>query len=98
MCWDRLVPFAKAYSGLTDAEMAQVDSIIDKTTRESFGPLRSIEPTLLFELGFQKIFQSSRHKTGIAVRFPGMLRWRQDKPVAEADTLQMLAAFLPDGA
>jgi len=93
-----LVPFAKAYSGLTDAEMAQVDAIIRKTTRESFGPVRSVEPTLLFELGFEGISRSSRHKSGIAVRFPRMLRWRQDKPVAEADTLQTLAALLPDGA
>jgi DNA ligase 1 len=92
-----LVPFAKAYSGLTDAEMAQVDVIIRKTTRESFGPVRSVEPTLLFELGFEGISRSSRHKSGIAVRFPRMLRWRQDKPVAEADTLQTLAALLPDG-
>ena len=68
-----LVPFAKAYSGLTDAEMAQVDSIIRKTTRESFGPVRSVEPTLLFELGFEGISRSSRHKSGIAVRFPRML-------------------------
>ena len=93
-----LVPFAKAYSGLTDAEMAQVDSIIRKTTRESFGPVRSVEPTLLFELGFEGISRSSRHKSGIAVRFPRMLRWRQDKPVTEADTLQTLTALLPDGA
>jgi DNA ligase-1 len=93
-----LVPFAKAYSGLTDAEMAQVDSIIRKTTRESFGPVRSVEPTLLFELGFEGISRSSRHKSGIAVRFPRMLRWRQDKPIIEADTLQTLAALLPDGA
>ena len=92
-----LVPFAKAYSGLTDAEMAQVDAIIRKTTRESFGPVRSVEPTLLFELGFEGISRSSRHKSGIAVRFPRMLRWRQDKPVAEADTLQTLAALLPEG-
>jgi DNA ligase-1 len=93
-----LVPFAKAYSGLTDAEMAQVDAIIRKTTRESFGPVRSVEPTLLFELGFEGIARSSRHKSGLAVRFPRMLRWRQDKPVTEADTLQTLAALLPDGA
>lgn len=91
----QLVPFAKAYSGLTDAEMAQVDAIIRKTTRESFGPVRSVEPTLVFELGFEGIARSPRHKSGIAVRFPRMLRWRHDKPVAEADTLATLAALLP---
>ena len=90
-----LVPFAKAYSGLTDAEMARVDAIIRKTTVESFGPVRSVRPTLVFELGFEGIARSSRHKSGIAVRFPRMLRWREDKPVEEADTLQTLAALLP---
>ena len=91
----QLVPFAKAYSGLTDAEIAQVDAIIRKTTRESFGPVRSVDATLVFELGFEGIAKSPRHKSGIAVRFPRMLRWRQDKPAAEADTLQTLMALLP---
>lgn len=90
-----LVPFAKAYSGLTDAEMAKVDAIVRKTTRESFGPVRSLHATQVFELGFEGIARSPRHKSGIAVRFPRMLRWRQDKPVGEADTLQTLAALLP---
>ena len=90
-----LVPFAKAYSGLTDAEIAQVDAIVRKTTRESFGPVRSLDATQVFELGFEGIARSPRHKSGIAVRFPRMLRWRRDKPVAEADTLQTLAALLP---
>ena len=89
-----LVPFAKAYSGLTDAEMAQVDAIIRKTTVETFGPVRSVRPTLVFELGFEGIARSPRHKSGLAVRFPRMLRWREDKPVSEADTLQTLAALL----
>ncbi|KQT36316.1 ATP-dependent DNA ligase [Methylophilus sp. Leaf414] len=91
----KLVPFAKAYSGLTDAEMREVDAIIRKTTVEKFGPVRSVKPTLVFELGFEGISLSGRHKSGIAVRFPRMLRWRQDKPVAEADTLQTLQALLP---
>ncbi|MFL9665621.1 ATP-dependent DNA ligase [Variovorax sp. AB1(2024)] len=91
----RLVPFAKAYSGLTDAEMARVDAIIRKTTVETFGPVKSVKPTLVFELGFEGIARSTRHKSGIAVRFPRMLRWREDKPVEEADTLQTLAALLP---
>ncbi len=91
----KLVPFAKAYSGLTDIEMARVDAVIRKTTIESFGPVRSVRPTLVFELGFEGIARSARHKSGIAVRFPRMLRWREDKPVAQADTLQTLAALLP---
>lgn len=90
----RLVPFAKAYSGLSDAEMKRVDAIIRKTTVESFGPVRSVTPTLVFELGFEGIAASPRHKSGIAVRFPRMLRWREDKPVAEADSLDSLRALL----
>ena len=91
----KLVPFAKAYSGLTDAEMREVDVIIRKTTVEKFGPVRSVKPTLVFELGFEGISLSTRHKSGIAVRFPRMLRWRQDKPLNEADTLESLRALLP---
>ena len=91
----KLVPFAKAYSGLTDTEMRQVDAIIRKTTIEKFGPVRSVTPTLVFELGFEGISRSARHKSGIAVRFPRMLRWRQDKPLNEADTLASLRALLP---
>ncbi|RZL56256.1 MAG: ATP-dependent DNA ligase [Variovorax sp.] len=94
----KLVPFAKAYSGLTDVEMGRVDAVIRKTTIESFGPVRSVKPTLVFELGFEGIAKSPRHKSGIAVRFPRMLRWREDKPVEEADTLETLAALLPSTA
>lgn len=90
----KLVPFAKAYSGLTDEEMRKVDAIIRKTTVEKFGPVRSVTPTLVFELGFEGIAASSRHKSGIAVRFPRMLRWRLDKPVDEADTLDTLKELL----
>lgn len=93
----KLVPFAKAYSGLTDDEMRQVDAIVRKTTVEKFGPMRSVTPTMVFELGFEGIALSSRHKSGIAVRFPRMLRWRRDKPLAEADTLDTLRALLPRG-
>ncbi|GGJ79480.1 ATP-dependent DNA ligase [Pseudomonas matsuisoli] len=89
-----LVPFAKAYSGLTDEEMRKVDAIVRKTTVEKFGPVRSVTPTLVFELGFEGIALSKRHKSGIAVRFPRMLRWRQDKPVEEADTLANLQDLL----
>jgi len=89
-----LVPFAKAYSGLTDEEMRKVDAIIRKTTVEKFGPVRSVTPSLVFELGFEGIALSKRHKSGIAVRFPRMLRWRHDKPVAEADSLSTLQDLL----
>jgi DNA ligase-1 len=90
----RLVPFAKAYSGLTDAEIRQVDATIRKTTVEKFGPVRSVKPTMVFELGFEGIALSSRHKAGIAVRFPRILRRRDDKPVEEADTLDTLKGLL----
>jgi DNA ligase-1 len=90
-----LAPFAKAYSGLTDEEMRDVDAIIRRTTVESFGPVRRVTPTLVFEIGFEGIALSKRHKSGVATRFPRMLRWRRDKPVAEADTLADLRALLP---
>ncbi|MCH2242133.1 MAG: ATP-dependent DNA ligase [Aquabacterium sp.] len=90
----RLVPFAKAYSGLTDEEMARVDQRIRQTVTEKFGPVRAVTPTLVVELGFEGIQASPRHKSGIAVRFPRMLRLRWDKPVEEADTLQSLQALL----
>ena len=94
----RLVPFAKAYSGLTDEEMRQVDQRIRQTTTEKFGPVRSVTPTLVVELGFEGIQASPRHKSGIAVRFPRMLRLRWDKPVDEADTLQTLRDFIAESA
>ncbi|VVP73713.1 DNA ligase [Pseudomonas fluorescens] len=89
-----LVPFAKAYSGLTDEEMRKVDNIVRKTTVEKFGPVISVKPSLVFELGFEGIALSKRHKSGIAVRFPRMLRWRQDKTVEEADNLATLQDLL----
>ena len=90
----QLVPFAKAYSGLTDEEFRQVDAIIRKNTIEKFGPVRSVKPSLVFELGFEGINRSTRHKSGIAVRFPRMLRIRHDKPVHEADSLEQLETLL----
>ncbi len=90
----KLVPFAKAYSGLTDAEIAQVDNAIRKTTVEKFGPVRSVKPTMVFEIGFEGIALSSRHKAGIAVRFPRILRRRDDKTVDDADTLDTLKGLL----
>ncbi|MBD8235281.1 ATP-dependent DNA ligase [Pseudomonas fluorescens] len=89
-----LVPFAKAYSGLTDEEMRKVDAIVRKTTVEKFGPVSSVTPSMVFELGFEGIALSKRHKSGIAVRFPRMLRWRQDKTVDEADNLATLQDLL----
>ncbi|HEX6707023.1 MAG TPA: ATP-dependent DNA ligase [Albitalea sp.] len=90
----QLVPFAKAYSGLTDDEFREVDRVIRQTTLEKFGPVRSVRPTLMFELGFEGINRSGRHKSGIAVRFPRMLRMRTEKPLHEADTLQTLESLL----
>jgi DNA ligase-1 len=90
----QLVAFAKAYSGLTDEEFKQIDSVIRKTTLEKFGPVRSVKPTLVFELGFEGINLSPRHKSGIAVRFPRMLRIRTDKPLNEANTLDDLKSLL----
>ncbi len=89
-----LVPFAKAYSGLTDEEFKRIDRVIRATTIEKFGPVRTVEPTLVFELGFEGIQRSARHKSGIAVRFPRMLRIRDDKPLHEADTLDTLRALI----
>ncbi|MGQ7858714.1 ATP-dependent DNA ligase [Pseudomonas sp. 32A] len=89
-----LVPFAKAYSGLTDEEMRKVDAIVRKTTVEKFGPVSSVTPSMVFELGFEGIALSKRHKSGIAVRFPRMLRWRQDKSVDDADSLATLQDLL----
>jgi DNA ligase-1 len=90
----KLVPFAKAYSGLTDAEIASVDAVIRKTTIEKFGPVRSVKPSMVFEIGFEGIAASSRHKAGIAVRFPRILRRRDDKRVEDADTLDSLKGLL----
>ncbi|MBE9076204.1 ATP-dependent DNA ligase [Romeria aff. gracilis LEGE 07310] len=89
-----LVPFAKAYSGLDNAEIEVLDRWIRRHTKERFGPVRSVEPTQVFEIGFEGISESKRHKSGISVRFPRILRWRQDKPMAEADTLESAIALL----
>jgi DNA ligase-1 len=90
----QLVAFAKAYSGLTDEEFRQVDAIIRRSTIEKYGPVRSVKPSLVFELGFEGIQRSGRHRSGIAVRFPRMLRIRHDKPLHEADSLQELERLL----
>ena len=90
----KLVPFAKAYSGLTDAEIAVVDNAIRRTTIERFGPVRSVKPTMVFEIGFEGLQRSTRHKAGIAVRFPRILRKRDDKAIDDADTLDTLKDLL----
>ena len=94
--WDdgKLVPFAKAYSGLTDAEIAKVDAFVRRNTLERFGPVRTVAPQLVFELAFEGIQLSSRHKSGIAVRFPRMARWRTDKKPEEADSLETIRALI----
>ena len=89
----QLLPFAKAYSGLTDEEFKAVDRTIRANTLEKFGPVRSVKPSLVFEIGFEAINHSPRHKSGIAVRFPRMLRIRGDKPVWQADSIQTLRAL-----
>lgn len=96
--WDEtrtsLVTVARAYSGLTDEEIIQVDRFVRNNTLEKYGPVRTVKPELVFELGFEAIQRSDRHKSGIAVRFPRMLRWRTDKKPADADTLETLWALL----
>jgi DNA ligase-1 len=93
-----LVPVAKAYSGLTNEEILEMDRWIRRHTVERFGPVRHVEPIHVFELGFEAIAPSSRHRSGIAVRFPRMLRWRRDKPASEADTLAALDALMRGGS
>jgi len=95
---DELVPFAKAYSGLTDEEIRAVDAFVRANTVEKFGPVRAVKPELVFELAFEGIQRSPRHRSGIAVRFPRMARWRTDKPAREADTLDTIRALLPPAA
>ncbi|WP_318640939.1 ATP-dependent DNA ligase [Flavobacterium ardleyense] len=89
-----LVTFAKAYSGLTDAEFRRVDDFIKKNTLERFGPVRSVTPQLVFEIGFEGIALSSRHKSGIATRFPRILRWRHDKKIEEANNIEDLKSMI----
>jgi DNA ligase-1 len=91
---DELVPFAKAYSGLTDAEIRRVDNFVRRNTKETFGPVRSVTPQLVFELAFEAIQKSTRHKSGVAVRFPRILRWREDKKIEDADSLKTIHELL----
>jgi DNA ligase-1 len=91
---EKLVPFAKAYSGLTDKEFAQVDAFVKRNAIEKFGPVRTVKPELVFEIGFEGISASTRHKSGVALRFPRMLRWRTDKKLEEINTLDDLKSML----
>ncbi|MFM2158739.1 MAG: Thermostable ligase, partial [Cyanobacteriota bacterium] len=90
----QLVTFAKAYSGLDDGEITALDRWIRSHTTERFGPVRAVQPVQVFELAFEGLQRSSRHKSGIAVRFPRIARWRRDKPAHEADTLVSALALL----
>jgi DNA ligase 1 len=91
---DKLVPFAKAYSGLTDKEFAQVDHFVKRNSIEKFGPVRTVKPELVFEIAFEGIAASNRHKSGVALRFPRMSRWRKDKTADEINTLDDLKSML----
>ena len=91
---DKLVSFAKAYSGLTDKEFAQVDSFVKRNSIEKFGPVRTVKPELVFELAFEGIAASNHHKSGVALRFPRISRWRKDKKPDEINTLEDLKAIL----
>ena len=93
---DRLVPFAKAYTGLTDEEIRRVDAFVRRHTLEKFGPVRTVKPELVFELAFEGIQPSPRHKSGIAVRFPRIVRWRTDKRAQDADTLEAVRALVAE--
>ena len=91
---NELVPFTKAYSGLTDAEFRKITTWVRKNTLQRFGPVRQVTPEHVFEIAFEGIHESSRHKSGVALRFPRMSRWREDKPVQEANTLDDLKEML----
>ncbi len=94
--WDdgKLVPFAKAYSGLSDEEIREVDAFVRHNTLEKFGPVRHVKPELVFELAFEGIQRSPRHRSDIAVRFPRMARWRKDKTAQQADSIDTIRALL----
>jgi len=91
---DQLVPFTRAYSGLTDKEFAQVDNFVKRNCIEKFGPVRTVKPELVFEIAFEGIAASNRHKSGVALRFPRMSRWRKDKKADEINTLDDLKTML----
>jgi DNA ligase-1 len=88
------VSFAKAYSGLTDKEFMEVDAFVKNNALEKFGPVRTVKPELVFEIAFEGIAASSRHKSGVALRFPRINRWRKDKPASEINTIEDLKKML----
>jgi DNA ligase-1 len=92
---DRLVPVAKAYSGLTDAEIVEIDQIVKDTTIEKHGPVRICTPQVVMQLAFEGVAESTRHKAGLAIRFPRIVRWRRDKQPKDAGTLADLRQMLP---
>jgi DNA ligase-1 len=94
---DELVPVGKAYSGYTDQELLQLDRWIRNHTRERFGPVRQVEPALVLEVEFDAVQHSSRHKSGVAMRFPRIHRIRWDKPAGEADRLETLVNLIESG-
>ncbi|MGZ3938734.1 MAG: ATP-dependent DNA ligase [Flavisolibacter sp.] len=91
---DQLIPFTRAYSGLTDKEFAQVDAFVKRNSLEKFGPVRTVKPELVFEIAFEGIAASNRHKSGVALRFPRINRWRKDKKPDEINTLEDLKKML----
>jgi DNA ligase-1 len=91
---DKLVTFTKAYSGLTDKEFAEVDSFVKRNSLEKFGPVRTVKPELVFEIAFEGIAASNRHKSGVALRFPRISRWRRDKKPGEINTIEDLKKML----
>ena len=91
---EKLISFTKAYSGLTDKEFAQVDAFVKRNSLEKFGPVRTVKPELVFEIAFEGIAASNRHKSGVALRFPRISRWRKDKTAAEINTLEDLKKML----
>jgi DNA ligase-1 len=95
---DKLVGFTKAYSGLTDKELAEVDAFVKRNAIEKFGPVRTVKPELVFEIAFEGIAASSRHKSGVALRFPRINRWRKDKKINEINTLEDLQRILQEAS
>ena len=91
-----MLPVGKAYSGFTDAELKKLDKLVRKTTLNRFGPVREVERTLVFEVAFDSVHSSKRHKSGLAMRFPRIHRIRWDKPVHEADRIEALKALIRD--
>jgi DNA ligase-1 len=91
---DGLVTVAKAYSGLTDIEITEISRFVNKNAIEKFGPVRTVKPELVFEIAFEGIALSNRHKSGVALRFPRIVRWRRDKTVAEIDTIEQVKLLI----